>query len=296
MSWRQLIVEPQEHVLPAVEAWLEQAGALALTLQDAGDAPVLEPTFGTMPLWPHTRVVALFDGTSDLGDIAQRLRSAFDDQALACVLIETLEDRVWELEWRRDYRPMRFGERLWVTPPDGLDQIPSGAVTLILEPGLAFGTGTHPTTALCLRWLDQSPPEGRSVLDYGCGSGILAVAAACLGAAQVTATDIDPQALLATRDNAARNNVQVTVLQPAALELHSYDLLVANIISGTLLALADELARLCRPGGDLVLSGILTEQVEAVAGRYCSHFDLRPAVQLDDWCLLHGIRRRDAVD
>lgn len=294
MNWQQLIVEPGPERLEAVEAWLNEAGALAITLQDAGDAPVLEPAPGETPLWPEVRLIALFDEDADLPALANGLREALGDEAVAQLAMESLENRVWELEWRRDYRPMRFGRRLWVSPPDALHETPADAVTVVLEPGLAFGTGTHPTTALCLRWLDAHPPQGRDVLDYGCGSGVLAVAAALLGAGAVVATDIDPQALQSTRDNAARNAVS-GILTPAPHELPAvqHDLVLANILAGTLRHLAPELAARTKAGGDLVLSGVLREQHAEVAACYREWFDLSEPAVLGDWCLLHGVRRRD---
>lgn len=296
-QWRQLIVEPQPAQLEALEAWLSAAGALALTLQDAGNEPLLEPAPGTTPLWRHTRLVALFDEDSDMAALTTALRGAFPAGSLLEVSIEMLADRAWELEWRRDFRPMRFGRRLWVTPEAMQDEVPPDAVKLLLEPGLAFGTGTHPTTALCLRWLDAWPPEGRQVLDYGCGSGILAVAAAKLGAAEVHAVDIDPQAILATRENARRNAVALALAaEPPALGEASYDVVMANIIAGTLASLAGELSARCRPGGHLVLSGILTGQIEGLQACFAEAFQLLPPVHSGDWCLLHGIRRADRLD
>ena len=296
MNWRQLVVEPHAESLAAVEAFLNDAGALALTLQDAGDEPLLEPPPGSNPLWQRTRIVALFSADADLTGLAARLSAQFEAQ-VHNIGIDTLADRAWELEWRKDFKPMCFGTRLWVTPVDGLDTLPEDAIAVVLEPGLAFGTGTHPTTALCLRWLDGRTLQAQHVLDYGCGSGILAIAAARLGAASVTATDIDPQALLATRENALRNEVaHISTVTPDTLAPGSYDVVLANIIAGTLITLADELIGLCRPDGHLVLSGLLPRQVEAVCDRYRGQVEFLPVVQLGEWCLLHGTRRHDAVD
>lgn len=296
MNWRQLVVEPHAEALAAVEGWLNDAGALALTLQDAGDEPLLEPPPGSSPLWQRTRIVALFSDDTDMPGLAARLRADFETQ-IRSIDIDTLADRAWELEWRRDFKPMCFGKRLWVTPADGLDTLPEDAIAVVLEPGLAFGTGTHPTTALCLRWLDGRTWQSQQVLDYGCGSGILAIAAARLGAAVVTATDIDPQALLATRENALRNDVgEITAVTPDRLTPGQHDIVLANIIAGTLIELADELIGLCRPDGDLVLSGLLPRQVEAVCDRYRGQVEFLPVEQMGEWCLLHGTRRHDAVD
>lgn len=295
-AWHQLLVEPEAPLREAVEDWLEARGALAITLQDAGDEPLLEPPPGAMPLWQQTRVVALFDGDVDLVGIAEALAGAFPAEALGAVSMETLEDRIWELEWRRDFRPMRFGQRLWVTPPDARDELPADAVAVTLEPGLAFGTGTHPTTALCLRWLDanaESLSAGSELLDYGCGSGILAIAAAHLGA-RASATDLDPQALSACADNADRNGVSLAgVHASTALPRRTWDVIVANILAGTLIHLAPELAARTRAGGDLVLSGLLHEQAETVSEAYSAWFEFLPPARLGDWVLLHGVRRRE---
>lgn len=296
-EWRQLIVEPRAEALTEVEAWLESAGALALSLQDAGDEPLLEPPPGAAPLWRQTRIVALFEATTDLTALTERLRAAFPTDNLRGVSAQTLADRIWELEWRRDFQPMRFGARLWVTPEEMQSEVPAGAVILLLEPGLAFGTGTHPTTALCLRWLDARPPVHQAVLDFGCGSGILAIAAAKLGASRVHAVDIDPQAITATRENAGRNQLELHAIgDPASLGESAFDVVMANIIAGTLHGLADELTARCRPGGHLVLSGVLADQLEALQTRYATDFELQPPLQYGDWCLLHGIRRPGSPD
>ena len=296
MNWRQLAVEPDAEALVAVEDWLNDAGALALTLQDAGDEPLLEPPPGSSPLWRRTKILALFSHDTDLTGLAARLGADFEGQ-LHSIVADTLADRAWALEWRKDFGPMCFGSRLWVTPPDSVDALPEGAIAVVLEPGLAFGTGTHPTTSLCLRWPDARALQSQHVLDYGCGSGILAIAAARLGAAGVTATDIDPQALLATRDNALTNQVgEIQTVTPDRLVPGAYDVVLANIIAGTLIELADELIGLCRPNGALVLSGLLPRQVEGVCDRYRGQVEFLPVVQQGEWCLLHGTRRHDAVD
>jgi ribosomal protein L11 methyltransferase len=214
------------------------------------------------------------------------------------VSFETIADRPWEREWLKDFRPMRFGRRLWICPggqrpaPQEIDATLEPCL-IELDPGLAFGTGTHPTTALCLDWLDGAQLEGRSVIDYGCGSGVLAVAALKLGAARVLAVDIDPQALLATRDNARRNCVERTLEVGLAENATTppADILLANILAEPLLSLAPRFADLVVPGGKLVLSGILGSQSAAVAQRYAPWFDIAPAIVRDDWVRLDGIRR-----
>jgi ribosomal protein L11 methyltransferase len=278
------------------------AGASSITLEDEGDDPVLEPLPGTTPLWPRVRVKALFDGDADRNEILQILNSDLGDAApLNHLAFETLADRAWEREWLKDFKPMRFGQRLWICPggqqPDA-EQLRAGPAPVLIEldPGLAFGTGTHPTTALCLEWLDAAAVAGARVIDFGCGSGILAIAAAKLGASGVLAVDIDPQALLATHDNAERNGVAQLIdarLVDAASDSGETpaDILLANILAGPLESLAPTFAARVRAGGRLVMSGILRNQAEAVATTYAPWFDIAPVVVRDDWVRLDGVRR-----
>jgi ribosomal protein L11 methyltransferase len=269
---------------PFEDALLE-AGAASITLEDAGDDPVLEPPPGATPLWPCVRIKALFDAAADRA----ALRATFPDATF-----EHIADRAWEREWLKDFRPMRFGRRLWICPGGQrppLDE--AGACLLELDPGLAFGTGTHATTALCLEWLDGAQLQGASVIDYGCGSGVLAIAALQLGAATALAVDIDPQALIATRDNARRNQVadRLIVGSPDKTAGRKADILLANILAEPLLELAPAFAERASLGGRIVLSGILRSQAAPVASRYATWFDMRPAIVRDDWALLHGVRR-----
>lgn len=274
------------------------AGASSITLEDEGDDPVLEPLPGTTPLWPRVRLKALFDASVDAEQLLQSLRDELA-QPLDQARFETLADRAWEREWLKDFRPMRFGERLWICPGGqrpSAEQLPAGdtAVLIELDPGLAFGTGTHPTTALCLEWLDSAEVAGKRVVDYGCGSGILAIAAAKLGAAAVLAIDIDPQALLATHDNAGRNGVAPLItarLADDSLDEQGAEILLANILAGPLQSLAPAFAARVPAGGRLVLSGILRNQAEAVASSYAPWFDIAPVVVRDDWARLDGVRR-----
>jgi ribosomal protein L11 methyltransferase len=263
------------------------AGASSITLEDAGDDPVLEPLPGSTPLWPRVRIKALFDAAAN----PDALRALF-----ANATFEQIADRAWEREWLKDFRPMRFGQRLWICPGGQhpqLDPSASAPCLIELDPGLAFGTGTHATTALCLEWLDAAQLQGSFVIDYGCGSGVLAIAALKLGAAGALAVDIDPQALLATRDNAERNDVaeRLTVAAPDRAERARADILLANILAEPLLELAPAFAGRVAPGGCVVLSGILQSQAAPVASRYAAWFDMRPATTRDDWALLYGVRR-----
>ena len=306
MSYLQLIL-PIGAADPApYEDALLAAGASSITLEDEGDDPVLEPLPGTTPLWPRVRLKALFDGDADPEALLRILNAELNGglaQPLSRASFETIEDRAWEREWLKDFKPMRFGQRLWICPggqqpePEQLRDSPRAPVLIELDPGLAFGTGTHPTTALCLEWLDAAPVAGQRVIDYGCGSGILAIAAARLGAAEVLALDIDPQALLATHDNAERNGVArfitARLVEAPADVLHEppADILLANILAGPLESLAPSFAARVRAGGRLVLSGILRNQAEAVASRYAPWFDIGPVVARDDWARLDGVRR-----
>ena len=276
---------------PFEDALLE-LGAVSVTLEDAADDPVLEPAPGETPLWPTVLVKAVFAADADADVIAACLAQALPGAPAPCV--EVLPDKAWEREWLRDFRPMRFGRRLWVCP-GGLPADDPAAVRIELDPGLAFGTGTHPTTALCLEWLDAQDVPGRQVVDYGCGSGILAIAAAKLGAATVLAVDIDPQAVIATRDNARRNGVadRLVVTADPRLAQDSTDLLLANILAGPLVELAPRFAQAVRPGGRLALSGLLLGQAEAVTAAYRPWFDIGTGATREGWALLAGQRRSD---
>lgn len=272
-----------------IEEALTLLGATSITLEDAADNPVLEPAPGETPLWPTIRIRTLFQAHADRRAIEAGLADLLPTATL--LNFELLGDRLWEREWLRDFHPMRFGRRLWVCP-DGQAAGDAQAVRVALDPGLAFGTGTHPTTALCLEWLDGSELAGCRVIDYGCGSGILAIAALKLGAAEALAFDIDPQARLATRDNAVRNGVadRLTVAATAPHKAASCDALVANILAGPLTELAGRFGTLLRPGGRIALSGVLAGQAETVAAAYGPWFMIGAATVRDGWALLSGSR------
>lgn len=276
----------------AGEDVLMEQGALSVTFQDPGGDPVLEPAPGQNPLWDRMTVLALFEYDVDQRIVRNALAASLGDEALASWSAEVLEDRAWERAWMDGFTPMRFGRRLWVCPSTHQVDEPD-AVVMKLDPGLAFGTGTHPTTALCLRWLDAQVLRGANVVDYGCGSGILAVAALLLGAEHCHGVDNDPQALTASRDNAQRNGVshRLSLALPEEPDTSPADVLVANILSGILVQLAPRLANLVRPGGRLALSGILTTQVDEVMSAYQDAFTLDPAVQDGDWALVTGCRK-----
>ena len=279
----------------SVESMLFDSGAESVAYFDAAGAPIHEPAPSEAPLWPEVRVEALYCAKTDplLVEVVLRTRL----QTSAALHFTHLEDRVWEREWLRDLTCMRFGDRLWVCP-EGRSPGQADAVVIDLDPGLAFGTGTHPTTALCLEWLDANTPAGRHIVDFGCGSGILAIAALRLGAARVLAIDIDPQARSATLDNAIRNHVDDRLAIGAAeLELgRNWDVVIANILAGPLVDLAPQFAAALKKGGTIVLSGILVQQIESVRQAYAPWFDIDVSAVREDWACLVGHGRSSAAD
>lgn len=291
MPWLQVKVSTDPAHAAAVEEALSAAGAVSVTFEDAGDAPILEPAAGEMPLWSATRVVALFGAEASRDAIVAAL-AAVDDEAAPAPIFESLPDREWSRAWLDDWRPLRFGRRLWVAPLEARIDEP-GAVVVRLDPGLAFGTGTHATTALCLEWLDDLDLAGKRVLDLGCGSGILAVAALRLGARAAHAVDLDPQALEATRANAARNGVdgRLGTGDVGHLGTGPYDLVVANILAGPLVQAAATLAAHQVPGGRLALAGILAEQADDVGAAYAPWYALAAGAEREGWVRLDGERR-----
>jgi ribosomal protein L11 methyltransferase len=266
-------------------------GATAVTFADSHDDPVLEPLPGEVRLWPATRLTALFVADAEPGALARVLAAAVGIAA-GGITTEVLADRAWERAWLRDFHAMRFGERLWVCPRhERVGDARAAVVTL--DPGLAFGTGTHPSTALCLTWLDAHLAPGARVIDYGCGSGVLAVASAKLGAAEAHCFDIDPQALIATRDNALANDVAdvVRIHERTAQLPAAVDVLLANILSGPLCSLAPTFAALLRPGGDAVLAGLMRHEVADVTAAYAACFDVSGCGERGDWACLRARRR-----
>ena len=297
MSWLQFVFDTTKEQVPALEDALLELGALSVTLQDnipdtGVDEPIYEPTRGETPLWQQTRLLALFDADTEADVVVAELTNLFGP--LPPWRAEILADQAWERAWMDDFKPMQFGQRLWICPSWAEPPEPE-AVVLRLDPGLAFGTGTHPTTALCLQWLDQQPLAGCTVLDYGCGSGILAIAALLLGADKAIAVDNDPQALIATRDNAERNGIdpaRLAICLPEAIDQHltpaSADVTLANILAGPLQQLAPELTRLTRSGGWVVLSGVLAEQANSVALAYRHAFAMHGPTLSGDWARMEG--------
>lgn len=300
MPWLELTFTVGRDQASLLEAALETAGALAVTLGDAGDDPLLEPPPGATPLWDAVRVTALFEH-----DPASRVRAEALSRGLAHLSLlppelHTLADQPWERAWMDAFQPTRFGRRLWVCPVGQPAPDPEGVV-VSLDPGLAFGTGSHPTTALCLGWLDGAELAGRTLLDYGCGSGILAIAALKLGAARVLAVDHDPQAIDATGENARANGVASGLWVGLPEDLAdptlpaTTDLVVANILAGPLVELAPVLLARLAPGGALALSGVLADQVDAVRAAYADSVDLDETRLREDWALITGTRRGAAL-
>jgi ribosomal protein L11 methyltransferase len=300
-DWLEVSATVDGELADLAETLLFAAGALSVTFQDAGDVPVLEPGPGETPLWPRLTVTGLFAGDADPLAALAALHGVVPG---ADWRIGSLQNRAWEREWLRDFRPLRFGRRLAVVP--GGMTPPAGTIAVRLDPGLAFGTGTHPTTALCLEWLDglafagsdgKAPLGGALLVDYGCGSGILAIAALRLGAAEALAVDLDPQALLATGANAVVNGVERRLRAGAPGELAAMldgrkaDILVANILAGPLQQLLPEFAATLTEGGLLALSGILAGQEAALMAAAEPLFSLDAPVLRDDWVRLSGRRK-----
>ena len=289
----QLRFRPAQGNTEAAEAALWELGALAVTLQDAGDQPLHEPGPGETPLWEKAVVEALLPEEIEAEQALLALAAAQVIASPADVQFEALAEQDWERAWMDRFEPLRFGESIWICPSH-VEPDPDWEVVVRLDPGLAFGTGTHPTTALCLEWMDNVDFRDRVVIDYGCGSGVLAVAAALKGAEKVFAVDHDPQALTATRDNAARNGVSAAIetTSPEAFEHNPADVVLANILAGPLIELAKQLSQLVRPGGRLVLSGILDEQADEVERTYKPLVGKARRVGREDWVRLDFRRRR----
>ncbi|BAO43029.1 50S ribosomal protein L11 methyltransferase [Thiolapillus brandeum] len=290
MPWLQAHLEVEKSQAPLVELLFEQLGALSITLEDARDEPMLEPPPGAMPLWRETRVTGLFDGTTDADHLRTRIDEVLNRENSRNLTLEILEDQAWERTWLEHFQPLRFGDNLWICPTGRQVEQPDATI-IHLDPGLAFGTGTHPTTALCLEWIDAADLEGKTVMDFGCGSGILAIAALKRGARQAIAIDHDPQALIATRSNAERNQVseRLTTLAADEFQPREADVVLANILANVLVDLSPLICSLVRTGGELVLSGILQHQAQDVARAYEPAIHLQPPAALDGWVRLQGV-------
>jgi ribosomal protein L11 methyltransferase len=292
MGWLSIRLHSAAARVEALCDLLDAAGAVAVTLEGGSGGEVLEPAPGEMPLWPVADVDALFDLDCDVAALKERLAAAALHDADVPLEVRFVEDADWSRTWRDFAQAYCFGQRLWVVPRDASAPA-AGGVVLRLDPGLAFGTGSHPTTALCLEWLATRMPSGIDVVDYGAGSGILGIAAILLGARRVVAIDHDPQARLATRDNATYNGVptaQLEVMDVAAPIPGHCDLVIANILAGPLIALAPRLTALLKPGGTLVLSGVLDRQLDDVLASYPGLEFGEPCLR-EAWAMVEGTKR-----
>jgi ribosomal protein L11 methyltransferase len=292
VTWLQLRLDARRSDVAVLEEQLLATGAVAVTLEDNADQPLLEPGVGETPLWNQTRLTGLYPADTDMKCVLRNIPANLLQQANQRV--EILEDKDWEREWMQHYQPMQFGRRLWVCP-SWLEPPEPNAVNLLLDPGLAFGTGTHPTTALCLGQLDSMSLAGQTIVDYGCGSGILAVAALKLGAIMALGVDNDPQALAASRDNAARNNIapeNFPLAYPETTDQRAWerraDVVIANILAGPLIELSDTLLNFLKPEGTLLLSGLLQNQANTLCAHYADRLPLRVVGEKDGWVCLRG--------
>lgn len=303
MPFLELTLRCTETTQPRYENALEDVGALAVTMLDAdadtsNERAILEPGVGETPLWNDLVLTALFPADTNALALLAALEAFDAGLDWANASFRAVEDEDWERAWLDQFQPMRFGERTWIVPWN--HELPeeaqaANAAIVRLDPGLAFGSGTHPTTALCLRWLDQLAADGelagKTVLDFGCGSGILALAALKLGAAAAVGVDNDPQALIATADNGERNGTHIAAYLPQDEPVATYPVVVANILASALDALAELLAARVAPGGRIALSGILHGQEGELLERYAAWFDQLEAVQDGDWMRITGVRR-----
>jgi ribosomal protein L11 methyltransferase len=293
VAWLELSLIVTAAQQAEVEAALDDLGALAITLLDAEDHPIFEPAPGETPLWPEIALSALFETDRDRAGLVHVLTDLVTDLAPDRIAFRLVEDQDWTRAWMDQFQPMRFGRRLWIYPWNIEPPDDAGAIVVRLDPGLAFGTGTHPTTALCLEWLDAIDLAGKTVIDYGCGSGVLAIAALKLGAARVVGVDNDPQALAASRDNAERNAVadRLVLSTPEAFAAEPADALVANILAGPLAELAAHFSSCVKDGGALALSGILGGQERELCERYSQWFESLAVESREDWVRISGRRR-----
>ena len=297
MPWVQITLSSSPENSEFLEDMLLLCGAGAVSMLDGADQPVFEPIKGTTPLWQDTQVMGLFEADTDgdalLDYLGNGWLAAFANTPFPNYKLEILEDKDWERQWMDRFEPLQFGSRLWVCPswkpvPDPM------AVNLMLDPGLAFGTGSHPTTALCLQWIAEQDWQGKTVIDYGCGSGILAIGAILMGAERVLGVDNDTQALTATKNNAQRNGIAaqaIPVFLPEDTPQEAVDVMLANILAGPLIEMAAHLAELTKVRGLITLSGILEHQADAVVEAYSPWFDMHTVVSKDEWVRIDGIKR-----
>lgn len=297
MNWQQLKIQIIPEHVDFIEPQLLAAGAVSITYLDAEDQPVFQEELDSTPLWDSLVLCALFEEDTELGELLSWLGSNASIVNRASLEVEKIEDQAWERSWMDNFSAMQFGEKLWICPSWQEPPDPT-ATNIMLDPGLAFGSGSHATTALCLQWLATQDLQGKDIVDYGCGSGILAIAAALLGAQSVQGVDNDPQAVLATNDNCERNGLQqgrVGTFLPEEYDSistpESVDILLANILAAPLLSLASKFSSLVKPRGSIVLSGLLAEQADTITEVYSEWFEMSAAVQREDWFRLSGIKR-----
>jgi len=292
MAWQQLTIATNPDLAPAFETLLEELGSLSVTMTDGEDQPIYEPPLNTTPLWQQVLVTGLFDEETNLSQATQYFEHRIGSADNWQLSLERLEDQVWERVWLEDFKPIKFGDNFWVCSTEH-ESPEENATILTLDPGLAFGTGTHPTTALCLEWLANASLENAEIVDFGCGSGILAIAGIIMGARHAIGIDIDPQALTATINNAEQNQVRdkIEVYDAQQYPRTPQAIVVANILAEPLTSLSTEISALVKPSGHLLLSGILSEQVDGVIQAYQDEFTFDPVMIQDNWACLHAVKK-----
>jgi len=292
MDWLQISFQIEKAQADLISEVLTGLGSLSITYSDTLDDAIYEPTVGQTPLWDNVTVKALFSIDVNQEDIKASIFEICNVNALTSFI---LKDRVWEDECKKDFHSMKFGENLWVCPSwESQAEIPSNAIIINMDPGLAFGTGSHQTTSLCLEYLDNNPPKNIDVIDFGCGTGILAIAAAKLGASTVLAIDNDPQAIISSKDNIINNQcgrIIKTIHSKDEIDFEGCDLLIANILTNPLIKLAPTFADLVNPDGEILLSGILKKQVDRVVGCYSEYFTNFEVSNIDEWYRVTGTRK-----
>lgn len=293
MAWQQLKINITSNYAEKLGDLLSELGAQAVTFIDAKDTPMYEPKPGEIMLWPDTQVIGLYDANEDLSWVVTKVMEELPFLDSTSLVLDQLEDKDWEREWMVNFHPMKFGNRLWICP--SWREVPDiNAVNIMLDPGLAFGTGTHPTTSLCLEWLDGIDLQNKVVVDFGCGSGILGIAALKLGAKEVIGIDIDPQALQASEENAKRNGVndRLSLFLPQHQPTIQADIVVANILAAPLKELVGTISNYCKNQGQLLMSGILEEQSDSVMQAYENQFSFDPVVSKEEWVRLSGSKNK----
>ena len=291
MDWLQISFQIEKSQADLISEVLTGLGSLSITYSDTLDDAIYEPPVGQTPLWDNVTVNALFSTDVNQEDIKASIFEIYNVNTLTSFI---LKDRVWEDECKKDFHSMKFGENLWVCPSwESQAELPSDAIIINMDPGLAFGTGSHQTTSLCLEYLDNNPPKNIDVIDFGCGTGILAIAAAKLGASRVLAIDNDPQAIISSKDNVINNQCESiikTIHSKDEIDFEGCDLLIANILTNPLIKLAPTFAALVNPDGELLLSGILKKQVDRVVGCYSEYFTNLEVSNIDEWYRVTGTR------